>query len=207
MYLHDLTRLQRLVLEAISKYTNQRDHSEIFLPENIIRYAPKRLTVEILQAGISSCVDAKLITWVGSSEDDAVLRLTPEGAELLLDLQDEIAESARIVPASDRFVDLSDNYSGQSEIALAAQALETATRETNQLTPEADSDDALRRETSGIRAMLSGKRVMAGLLVALRACVERIKMIAARVQAKAVEAAADRLFVLLTEFLQGLGLL
>ncbi|MCX7373525.1 MAG: hypothetical protein NTW56_14015 [Alphaproteobacteria bacterium] len=181
-----------------------------------------RIDQNNLPKGFRDIVASVIVHTLGKIEADGLISLYNETASLTTrgwTRQFKFAEQVKTdaggslnilsmqIPASDRFVDLTDNAGASSNIALAAEALETATREANQLTPEADSDDALRRETAGIRAMLSGKRVMAGLLVVLRACVERIKMVAARVQAKAVEAAADRLFAALTDFLQGLGLL
>ena len=107
------------------------------------------------------------------------------------------------IPAADRFVGLNDNSHGLKDIRQAAEDFDVAVSSANRITGDSENDDALKLEAAGIRTMLSGSKIMLGLLAALRACVDRIKRIAIQVEAKAIEIASDRLLAVILQALGG----
>lgn len=112
---------------------------------------------------------------------------------------------AGYVPASDRFVSLSDNEQG-AKVREAAGALAAALTEANSITGNPGDDDALKREGLAAKGLLSGDRIHASLLRVLASIAKRLKAIAVRVEAKLIEQAADRLLVLIVELMKSLNL-
>ena len=121
MQISDLSRSQRLTLETVNSFFQNR-RSEACIPETLAAYARPGFHLGLIQAGVQSCCDVGLLKWFGHTGDDSVLRLTPDGAELLLEMAGgDLASVQSQIPASNRFVSSDHNF---AELDLAKNGLE-----------------------------------------------------------------------------------
>lgn len=123
-------------------------------------------------------------------------------ADPLLETEDSVSRNA--LPASDRFVSLSDNQSAAEEMTAAVTGLEAAIEATQTNALSSDEKDALRREASAYRTALSAGRVRESLLLAFKRVVERLQRYAQTIEALAIATAAGVLADAITKFLLGI---
>ena len=202
MLISDLSHIQKLTLEAVH-YFFQNSSSGACVAANLVPYAKRGFHIGLLDAGIQSCNEAALLKWVGQSDDDSVLVLTPDGATLILELfgKDLIQSIENKIPASDRLVSLKDNEGPVSQAQKALDDLVEAVRTANDLTANRSMRMAVLSEVKTARIMLEEPTLREYALVVIKNTIEAIGDFGAKFKSElivlAAAAAVKAVFVLL----------